>query len=103
MVYAWTQDLPIDTEIYRRITDALGDEPMDGLLLHLAVRKPDGTLRYVDIWESEEQCDRVFEERIHPAVDTVFTALTGGGRPPEEPTRDVLDVVDVRGLAAVRA
>jgi hypothetical protein len=45
MVYAFTQDVPIDTDMYARITEALGDEPMDGLLLHLAVRNPDGGLR----------------------------------------------------------
>ena len=69
MVYAFTQDVPIDAEIYGRIADALGDEPMDGLLLHLAVRNPDGGLRYIDVWESEEQCARAFDERVHPAVD----------------------------------
>jgi hypothetical protein len=45
MVYAFTQDVPIDTDMYARITEALGDEPMDGLLLRLAVRNPDGGLR----------------------------------------------------------
>ena len=40
MVYAFTQDVPIDAEFYGRIADALGSEPMDGLLLHLAVAIP---------------------------------------------------------------
>jgi hypothetical protein len=93
MVYAWTQDLPIDAEFYGRITDVLGDAPMDGLLMHLCVRNPAGGLRYIDVWESKEQCDRAFEERVHPAVDAAF----GGTRPPVEPTADVLDVVEVRG------
>jgi hypothetical protein len=93
MVYAWTQDIPIDAEFYGHITDALGDAPMDGLLMHLCVRNPEGGLRYIDVWESEEHCDRAVEERIHPAVDTAF----GDARPPVEPTRNVLDVVDVRG------
>src|SRR3954449_12097020 len=82
MVYAFTQDVPIDTDMYARITDAMGDEPMDGLLMHLCVRNPDGGLRYIDVWESEEQCTRAFEERVHPAVDKAF----GGRRPPGEPT-----------------
>lgn len=93
MVYAFTQDVPIDTALYGRITDGLGDEPMDGLLLHLCVRKPDGGLRYIDVWESEELCARAFDERIHPAVDAAF----GGRRPPVEPTVTRLDVVEVRG------
>ena len=100
MVYAWTQELPIDSDFYRRITSALGDEPMDGLLLHLAVRKPDGTLQYIDVWESKEHCDRAFAERIHPAVYAVFTEATGA--PPRvEPERHLLDVVEVRGPASV--
>jgi len=95
MVYAYTQDVPIDADMYRRITDLLGDEPMDGSLLHLCIRKPDGGLRYIDVWESEEQCARAFEERVHPAVDAAF----GGRRPSVEPTVTRLDVIDVRGSA----
>ena len=95
MVYAWTQDLPIDAEFYGRIADALGDAPMDGLLLHLAVRNPDGGLRYIDVWETEEQCARAFDERVHPAVDTAF----GGTRPPVEPTVTRLEVIEARGSA----
>jgi hypothetical protein len=94
MVHAFIQDVGIDTGTYGRITQALGDEPMDGLLVHLVVRAPEGGLRYIDVWESEEQCARAFEERIHPAVDTAF-----GGRRPPEPTVTRLDVVEVRGRA----
>jgi len=93
VVYAFTQDVPIDTDMYVRIAEALGEEPMDGLLLHLCVRKPDGGLRYIDVWESEAQCARAFDERIHPAVDAAF----GGRRPPVEPTVTRLDVVEARG------
>jgi hypothetical protein len=96
MVYAWIQDLPIDDDFYARITDALGDEPMDGLLMHLCARAPEGGLRYIDVWESKEQCDRAFEERVHPAVDAAF----GGHRPPVEPALTLLDVVEVRGPVA---
>jgi hypothetical protein len=93
MVYAFTQDVPIDTDMYTRITAAIGDEPMDGLLVHLCVRRPEGGLRYIDVWESEEQCTRAFDERVHPAVDAAF----GGHRPPVEPTTNRLDVVEVAG------
>jgi len=100
MVYAFTQDVPIDVDTYGRITHELGDEPMDGLLLHLCVRRPDGGLRYIDVWESEERCARAFEERVHPAVDAAF----GGRRPSVEPTVTRLDVIDARGSAVgVRA
>jgi hypothetical protein len=92
-VYAWIQDVPIDAAFYGRITDAIGAEPMPGLLLHVAARLPGGGLRYIDVWESQEACDKVFAERIHPAVDAAF----GGARPPVEPTLEVLDVIDLRG------
>ena len=95
MVYAFTQDVPIDTDMYGRITAALGDEPMDGLLIHLCVRNPEGGLRYIDVWESEEKCALAFDQREHPAVDTAF----GGQRPPVEPTVQRLDVVEVTGSA----
>ena len=76
MVYAFTQDVPIGQDLYQRIIDELGPEPIDGSLLHLCVRTPDG-LRYIDIWESEQHCAAAFDERIHPAVDRAF----GGARP----------------------
>jgi hypothetical protein len=93
MTYAWIQDVPIDEAVYRKITARLGDEPMEGLLLHLAVRRPDGKLRYIDVWESQELCDKAFETRIHPAVYGTFQEI--GFRPDGEPPREELEVVDV--------
>lgn len=93
MVYAYTQDVPIDAGLYQRIIDELGPEPLAGSLLHLCVRRPDGGLRYIDVWESEEACGRAFDERIHPAVDAAF----GGHRPEGEPTVERLEVIHVSG------
>lgn len=93
MVYAFTQDVPIDAGLYRRIMDELGPEPIDGQLLHLCVRREDGGLRYIDVWESQEHCARAFDERIHPAVDRAFE----GARPSGEPVVHHLDVVDATG------
>ncbi|MFI9816332.1 hypothetical protein [Saccharothrix variisporea] len=95
MVHAFTQDVPIGPELYQRILDELGPEPLAGCLLHLCVRKPDGGLRYIDVWESEDACDRAFADRIHPAVDRAF----GGTRPGREPEVHRLEVLDVRGSA----
>jgi hypothetical protein len=93
MVYAYIQDVPIGEDVYRRIIDELGPEPMAGLLLHLCVRQPDGRLRYIDVWESQQACARVFQERIHPAVDAAF----GGERPSSEPEVHRLDVLHANG------
>ena len=93
MVYAYTQDVPIDEDLYRRIIGNIGPEPVAGSLLHLCVRQPDGSLRYIDVWESQQACDRAFEERIHPAVDAAF----GGRRPSSEPEVHHLDVLHYSG------
>ncbi len=89
MIYAYIQDVPIGEDLYRRIIDDLGPEPIAGSLAHLCVRKPDGTLQYIDVWESKEACAKAFDERIHDAVDTAF----GGTRPSSEPTVQPLNVL----------
>jgi hypothetical protein len=93
MVYAFIQDVPIGEDMYRRIIEGLGPEPLAGSLLHLCVREPDGRLRYIDVWESEQACAQAFEERIHPTVDAAF----GGQRPSSEPEVQRLDVLHASG------
>lgn len=89
MIYAYLQDVPIRECIYRRVISELGPEPLAGQLAHLCVKQPDGALRYIDIWESEEACAKAFEDRIHPAVGTAF----GATRPDTEPSVHRLDVL----------
>lgn len=93
MVYAYIQDVPIGEDLYRRIIDELGPEPVAGSLLHLCVRREDGGLRYIDVWESEQACAKAFDERVHPAVDAAF----GGTRPAGEPEVRHLDVLHATG------
>ena len=93
MVYAFIQDVPIGEDVYRRIMEKIGPEPIAGSLVHLCVREADGRLRYIDVWESEEACARAFDERIHPAVDAAF----GGHRPDGEPEVHRLDVLHASG------
>jgi hypothetical protein len=93
MVYAYIQDVPIQVDLYRRVIDKLGPDPIAGQLLHLCVQEPDGRLRYIEVWESEQACSRAFEERIHPAVDAAF----GGDRPVGEPAVHRLDVLHAMG------
>jgi hypothetical protein len=96
MTYAFTQDVPIDAAFYKQITDGLGDEPPKGLVVHLAVERPEGGLRYVDVWESEEECDRFVEERLHPVVHRLLIGLFGDELPPE-PERTAMKVIHVWG------
>lgn len=94
MPYAFTQDVPIDAAIYARIKDGLGDDPPEGLISHLAVEAPDGGLRYIDVWESEDDWSRFTEDRLHPVVHGILGEILGDGLPPE-PERAPLRVVDI--------
>ena len=99
---ACIQPGPIGKESYAKIKDRLGDEPLAGLVVHVALRRPDGSLTYVDVWDSRESCERAFDERIHPAVYGVFEEI--GFTPPDgEPPRDELEVVDLLQGDAVRS
>jgi hypothetical protein len=97
-VIAFTQDVPIDATFYRRITDGLGPEPPAGLIVHLAFERPEGGLRYLDVWESQADADRFTEERLHPVVHGLLAEIFGDALPPE-PERDPLSVVHVWGSA----
>src|SRR5947209_5280797 len=92
MTYAFIQDVPIDARFYKRITDGVGDEPIKGLITHIAVERPEGGLRYIDVWESEEDWDRFAEERLQPVVHGLLGEIFGNQLPPE-PERTVLSVI----------
>jgi hypothetical protein len=94
MTYAFTQDVPIDAAFYKRVTDGLGDEPPKGLIVHLAIERPEGGLRYIDVWESEEDCDRFGQERLHPVVHSLLREVFGDDLPPE-PERTPITVTHV--------
>ena len=99
MAYAYVQDVPINAALYKQIVDGLGDEPPRGLIVHLALERPEGGLRYIDVWESEEDCDRFGEERLHPVVHPLLGQVFGDRLPPE-PRRDPLPVIHVWGQGA---
>jgi hypothetical protein len=92
MTYAFTQDVPIDARFYKRITDGLGDEPPRGLIVHIAVECPEGGLRYIDVWESEDDWDRFAEKRLHPVVHRLLGEIFGD-QLPDEPERTPLPVI----------
>ena len=97
-MYAFTQDVPIDRAFYNRITEGLGDDPPPGLIIHLAIERPEGGLRYLDVWESQHDCDRFSEERLHPVVHTLLTEIFGNELP-SEPERATLAVLHAWGSA----
>jgi len=94
MPYVFSQDVPIDAAFYARIKQGLGNEPPKGLISHIATERPEGGLRYIDVWESEGDWDRFAEERLHPVVHPLLAELFGDRLPPE-PERVTLPLVDV--------
>jgi hypothetical protein len=92
MTYEFTQDVPIDAAFYQRIADGLGDEPPKGMIVHLAIERPEGGLRYFDMWESEEDFNRFAEERLHPVVHELLHEVFGDNMP-AEPPRTPISVV----------
>jgi hypothetical protein len=96
VTYAFTQDVPADAAFYEQILEGLGPEPPEGLLVHLAIERPEGGLRYIDVWESQAACDHFTKERLHPVVHELLAAVFGDDLPPEPP-RDSLSVIHVWG------
>ncbi len=94
MSYAIFYDVPADEGFYRRVMAAIGDEPPEGLVLHLVV-KHDGGLRHTEVWESRQDWERFRLEQVEPALDKVFAAAGFDHRPPR-PEVQPLDVIDVR-------
>jgi hypothetical protein len=91
MTYAFTYEVPIGPEVYRKIKEKLGPEPPAGMVAHIAYRSGEG-LRYLEVWESKADWDAFVERRLHPVIDEVVTAALGF-RPPEPPV-EFLEIVD---------
>jgi hypothetical protein len=92
MTYAFMQDVPIDAEFYQRVATGLGDDPPKGLISHIAIERPEGGLRYIDVWETEQDWDRFAEERLHPVIHPLLAEIFGDDMPPE-PDRVPLQVI----------
>ncbi|MEO5610539.1 MAG: hypothetical protein ABIQ61_12900 [Ornithinibacter sp.] len=96
-MYTWVQDVPIDRATYGAIIGSLGDKIPQGLLLHLALEQEGGTLRYVDIWDDKESCEKFTDERLHPAVGPALRA--SGIQVEVEPPRVEAGLVHMWGTA----
>ncbi len=99
MTYAFTQDVPIDAATYERIRAGLGESPPPGLICHLAIELDGGGLRYIDVWETKDDCARFTDERLHPVVHALLAEVFGDDLPPE-PARNAISVVHAWGQLA---
>jgi hypothetical protein len=77
MGYATVMEFDVDLETHIRIAEAAGDEPVKGLIVH-AAGPIDGGVRSIDVWETKEDSDRFFSERLMPAMASLEIA---GGPP----------------------
>jgi hypothetical protein len=93
MSFAFTYDVPIDESFYRKIQNGLGSGLPSGLITHLAIKIPEGGLRYIDVWESEADFERFAEKRLHPVVHPLLETMLGDV--PPEPEHVPLSVIHV--------
>jgi hypothetical protein len=61
-------------EAYDKIRAHLGLEKPAGGIFHLAGPSPNGGWRVVEVWESEEEANRFFQQRFMPALRAVGLA-----------------------------
>ena len=66
MAYAVIMEFDADWATHLKIDEAVGDGPVEGLMVH-AAGPSDGGTRTVDIWASRDDSERFFVERIFPA------------------------------------
>ncbi|MDL5159972.1 ester cyclase [Actinomycetospora termitidis] len=91
MVHAFVMTPHLQEAEYHRVAEEVGTAPVDGVILHLCVRGPEG-VQYVEIWDSEEACARSTAQYIVPAVERAL-----GSVPDEPPRIEPFDVVSLVG------
>jgi hypothetical protein len=96
VAFAFQQDVPINMDVYRTIVERLGENPPEGLIVHLVMEQERG-LRYIDVWESAELHSRFVKERLHPIVRDVLLSV-GFDQTSPEPAIVPIDVTDVWGV-----
>jgi hypothetical protein len=91
MTYAFTYEVPITAEIYRRIMDGVGAERPPGLIAHIACKTESG-LRYIDVWQTKDDYEAFEHNRLHAVIHPILQDMLGFV--PPEPSRTMLDLVD---------
>lgn len=78
---------------YDQVNAKLGvdDDPPAGLIIHTAGERPNGAVRIVDVWESQEAWERFRDERLTPAVMEVLGEQAG---PPQQEVYETHHVIN---------
>jgi hypothetical protein len=92
----------LSTANYDWAKEQIGDEPMDGLIVHTAGFDKDAKVfRIMDVWESQDQAERFIEERIQPMMEQGVEALPNQSNT-SMPTRETIyELHDVRVPSAM--
>jgi hypothetical protein len=78
MAYAVLMEFDVDLDTHIKIGEAVGDAPIEGLILHAGGPSERG-VHSLDVWESKEDSERFFSDRMVPALQQL--GLAGGGPP----------------------
>src|SRR5438128_936824 len=72
------QDVPANAEMHGMIIAKIGRTAPTGLISHIAIERAEGGLRYVDVWETENDWRTWMDAVVEPAVGEI---LEGFGLP----------------------
>jgi hypothetical protein len=75
MAHAILIEFDVDLDTHVKIGEAIGDEPIKGLIVHGGGPSERGVYS-LDVWESKEDADRFLAERMVPALHQL--GLQGG-------------------------
>ena len=75
MAYALIMEFDVNLDTHIRIGEAVGDEPIEGLIVHAGGASDRGVYS-LDVWESKDAADRFLSERLMPAMQAL--GLAGG-------------------------
>ena len=77
------------TPTYDAVQAELGvdQDPPEGLIIHSAGFDDDGVFRIYEVWETREQAERFFNDRIMPAVMKVSE-----GNPSQPPIQQLYEL-----------
>ncbi len=78
MAFATLTEFDVDLDTHIKIGDVLGDAPIKGLILHAGGPSERG-VHSLDVWETKEDSERFFNERMAPALQQM--GLEGDGPP----------------------
>jgi hypothetical protein len=97
MAILMTMDLPVTRADIEAVSNAMGvrEDVPDGLIVHVAFARPEGGVRIVDVWESQEQFESFRDNRLNPTLGKVLPerGIEMDGPPPEPEYSEVFDLV----------